>query len=108
MRGITLPSSPPTVVADKVSESNYWHLPISSDAMSTTTSYDLLLPHRQCRHLPPPPSDDNQDDDDDYDDENEDNKDEDDSDEDNEDEDGSGDDNDFEDGLHDYNLDGNC
>ena len=62
---------------------------------SIATSYNLLLPHCQRRHLPLPPSDNNQDDD---------------SDKDDEDEDDSDNDNDFEEyyGLFDYNSDGNC
>jgi len=93
---------------------------------SIATSYDLILPHCQCHHLPPPPSDNNEDDEDnedDDDDKDKDNEDEDDSDEDDEGEDDSNNDNDSEVGdddnnndeyyniyynIHDYNPDGNC
>ena len=63
---------------------------------SIATSYDLLLPLRQRRHLPPPPSDDNEDDEDkdnNDDDNDKDNEDEDNSNKDDEDEDDSDDNN---------------
>ena len=85
------------------------------------TSYDLLLSHRQHRHLPPPPLDDNQNDNDN--DKEEGNKDEDDSDKGDEDKDDINNDNDSKDDddddndnnnnddeyyIHDNNSDSNC
>ncbi len=85
---------------------------------SIATSYNLLLPHRQCRHLPTPPSDDNQDnvddEDDDSDDDDDDNDDNDDDDDDNDDNDNGGDDDEDEynynliNGVFDYDSDSNC
>jgi len=77
---------------------------------SIATSYDLLLPHRQQRHLAPLPLDDNNDynnddkddDDNDYDEEDEDNEDEDNSDEDNDSEDDKDDDDDNDDYYYYY------
>ena len=70
MRGITPPSSRPhrrCGQSQQIQSLAFANLTRRNEHYrrrhwSIATSYDLLLPHRQRRHLPPPPSDDNQDD----------------------------------------------
>ena len=99
MRGITPPSSRPHrrcrqnqqiqslafANLTRCNEHYRWH------HWSIATSCDLLLPHRQRRHLPLPPSDDNQDDVDDEDDDSDYDKDDEDNEDDNNDDDNDND-----------------